>query len=114
MTFAVIIIAAIVSVILIKTALSTITTIDNNQNILKAEKTNYFADSCLQETLIQLKRDNAYAGGTLNILGGSCAVTIAGTDNTREISIEGNQSEYYRNITAQITLDPFQIVKWDY
>jgi len=71
----VLIVAAVFSVILIKTALSTITHLETKDISLNALKIQYFTEGCIQEALIQYDRDQTYTGGDFNIGTGSCNVS---------------------------------------
>ncbi|MFH0779395.1 MAG: hypothetical protein V1928_00880 [Parcubacteria group bacterium] len=110
---AVIIITAVVSVILVKTSLNALTGLNNsvvNMNGMNAE---YQADSCAQEALLNLNRDNTYAGGNFALGSGNCVVIVSGSDNTRTINATGILNNYYRSLNINVTLSPFAITSWD-
>lgn len=110
----VVIICAILSVITIKVALTKITQLEITEASLSGLASQRLAEGCLQDALIQLNRNNSYAGGILAIGGGgSCVVSISGVGNTRTISVTGNLNNYYHTLTVDATLAPFEIITWD-
>jgi len=63
------------------------------------------ADSCMNESLIRLRRDWYYAGGTLALGGSSCTITVSGTSpTTRLVSASSTVGAASRAIRASVTL----------
>ena len=63
-------------------------------------------ESCLNDTLIRLRRDSSYSGGTLNVSSGSCTITITDVSAT-EKSIEivtSVQNSYFQRLTANVEI----------
>ncbi|MFH1142360.1 MAG: hypothetical protein ABIH67_02795 [Candidatus Uhrbacteria bacterium] len=114
MILAVIIISAVISTIVISISLGTVTLLEKSDTVLRGEQTRYYVEGCMQEALLQLSMDTAYAGGILNLGGSTCTVAISGSGNTRTITVEGNNNDYYRQINADVTLKPFSLDLWDY
>ena len=113
MIVSIIIIAAIISIIVVKTSLSSITQLGSSDIALKGESVKYYTEGCMQEALIQLNRDNTYSGGVLNLGSGSCNVSVSGADNSRTVDVTGDLNNYYHNIIVDVVLDPFSISTWD-
>ena len=60
----------------------------------------YLADSCLDEALVRLKRDDAYAGGNFSLFTGNCQISIAAQSDRRTISITARQGDNVRRLEA--------------
>ena len=114
MILAVVIISAVISTILVSISLGTITLLEKSDTVLRGEQTRYYVEGCMQEALIQLSMDNSYAGGTLNLGGSTCIVSVSAAGNTATITVDGNNNDYYRQINADVTLKPFSLDLWDY
>lgn len=70
------------------------------------KETYVVAESCLNDTLIRLRRDSSYSGGTLNVSAGSCTITISDVSAT-EKSIEvvsSIQNTYFQRLTANVEI----------
>jgi hypothetical protein len=61
------------------------------------------ADGCMEEALNRLRKDDAYAGGSLNLGSGSCIISISGLGSTRTITVIGTVEEYNKKISSDIT-----------
>lgn len=72
------------------------------------------ADGCMEEALEQLRINNAYNGGELNLGAGSCIISIVVSGNERTISVFGTVGAYNKKIEANITLidDVITINNW--
>lgn len=110
---AVIIITAVISVILVKTSLSALTGLNGSVVDLNGLNAEYQAESCGQEALISLNRDNAYAGGNFALGAGNCIIIVSGSANARTINATGVLNNYYRSLNINVTLSPFAITTWD-
>lgn len=64
------------------------------------------AESCLEDTLIRLRRDSSYSGGTLNVSAGSCTITITDVSGTeKNITIVSSiQNSYFQRLTANVEI----------
>jgi hypothetical protein len=60
-------------------------------------------NGCAEEALLNAKNDETYEGGTLEILGGTCEVTIEKEDVTWILTVTGEKAGYER--TLVITLE---------
>ena len=109
-----IIVGSLLSVVVIKLALGALIRLENTQESLRGTNSELYADSCLQEALIHLSRDNTYAGGALNLNGGTCTAVVSGAGNNRTVSVVGIWSNMYSySLKADVTLSPFKIITWD-
>jgi hypothetical protein len=65
-----------------------------------------FADSCIEEGMVRLKRDAHYPGGSLTINNIACEIQITElNDNQYQISADAlSENNYYRHIDAVITI----------
>lgn len=75
----------------------------------------FTADGCLEEAILRIKLLHNYAGGNLNLNGGSCTINIEPAQTScvnkpvlsrdyRTISIEANVNNYIRNLIAEVNL----------
>ncbi len=110
---AVVIITAVFTVMAISTALSTITHLDKADVSLAGQRARFYVEGCLQEALIQLNRDSFYSGGNLALGSGSCAIVIAGSENSRTVTVTGSLNDYYYEIIAEVSLEPFNLTSVD-
>lgn len=113
MIIAVIIIGAIVSVVLVETALTSITELQNASIYAQGVAARIQAESCMDEGLIQVNRDNDYFGETLNLGSGTCDITITGVGNTRTVEVTGELDGFEHTLSAAVTLDAFKVDEWD-
>ncbi|HAZ28256.1 MAG TPA: hypothetical protein DCY48_00565 [Candidatus Magasanikbacteria bacterium] len=112
MVIAVIILAGVISVVLIGVALSTLTHLNQRDIAFTGIQTEFHMESCVQEALIQLKRDTAYAGATIVLGEGNCTIAVSGSDNIRTIQIIGTLKQFTREVTIMVTLSPWAITDW--
>jgi len=83
----------------------------------KGNETLKIAEGCIEESLLRL-RDNAnYTGGSLNVGDGSCAITISDTGADRTIDVEAEITtpvDYIRNIrvTVKRVGNSINVVSW--
>ena len=113
MILMVIIFAAIISVVLVKTALSSITQVETLNVSLQKTESKLLNNACTQEALIQLNRDETYIGGALTFGEGTCNITISESEGNYTLEITSNINNLYATTTVVSTLDPFTIVSWD-
>lgn len=112
MMIVIILIAAIISVVVISTSLSSISHLEGSQSVEESIRGEYSIEGCVSEALIQLKRDASYGGGTSNVGGVICTIGVSGVDNSRSIVISGLLGNYTQQWTLNVTLEPFVITSW--
>ena len=72
-------------------------------------------DGCLEEALLQLSRDNAYAGGSYDVDGADCTVSVSGADNQRTIALNAFEGDFYHHFIVDVQLAPqFGILNFSY
>lgn len=113
MIITVIIIATVLSVVLIRISLMAITEVSRYDLSLTDRSAKLLTESCLQEALISLNRDNEYLGGVLNLSGGSCMIVVDGIGNSKTVLINSNFNNYYDSLRIELVLKPFAIINWD-
>lgn len=109
----VIIVSAIISVILISISLSSITRLESNSVSLQGTRAKILAESCAEEALIQLNRNNSYLGASFTLGTGSCTVGVEDSGANKILSISGAIENYTHSLNIEASLSPFQIVQWD-
>lgn len=107
---AVLVISAIILLISISLVLSSIDEITMSSSEEYSQGALAIADSCLEEALLSLNRNNNYSGAILNLGDGSCTIEIEGTGNQRVISVYAELNHYVRKLKAEVTLSPFALV----
>ncbi len=109
----VLIMASVFSVVLIKITIQSIIYLETST--LEVQKTHFdtLQLSCIQENLLNLTRNQAYQGGTLDIFSGTCLSTINENGAYLEINMTTTQNELTDNI--KVTFDPATktIMAWD-
>jgi len=74
------------------------------------------ADSCAEEALIRLSRDNTYSGGSLTLGDVACTITVTGTPcGTCSIDAEASVAGFTRNIQAGVSVSgtTIDITSWE-
>ena len=113
MILSVIIMTSVITVIVVRTTLSSLTRIETRGVGLISGKIAYLSQSCLDEALISLNRDNSYIGTTFSLDAGDCDIVVSGSGNTRTIDITATIDNYSQDIQADVTLDPFGVDSWE-
>lgn len=72
------------------------------------------ADGCAEDVLLQLRNDRQYAGGTFLRSEGTCLVSIAGTQESRLLTITATISRWSHVllITVNLTTPRIAILDW--
>ncbi len=109
----VLVVSAIISVIIISISLSSITRLENTNTALQGTRAKILTESCSEEALIRLNRDNTYSRGSLSLETGVCSIAITTVGGNKEIAVTGTLNGYTHTLTIETSLSPFQIVKWD-
>lgn len=113
MIITVIIIMAVISIIVIQTALTSLSLINISQVNSRGQEVKNQSESCLQEALVQIHRDDTYSGGLFTLGTGTCNVIVSGVDNNRSIQVLGSRENFSYPLNIEITLTPFAIIEWD-
>ncbi len=80
----------------------------------QSDQSSTISDSCVNESLLQLKRNNAWNGGTLNLGGGTCTVVVTGSDSAKTISISSTVGQSVRKtiVTATVSGTNVTVTSW--
>lgn len=114
MILSVIIISALISVIMVRVAVGSLASLNNFSINLKSAKIKNLAETCVDEALLSLSRDDAYPGGALTYSDGTCAVTVSGVDNNRTLTVGATDTDgRAKTLTVTVTLSPFAITGWE-
>lgn len=62
------------------------------------------ADGCGEEALARLRKNSVYAGETITVGDGSCAITVTGSGVDRTVASTATIGSYTKKIEMQITL----------
>lgn len=78
-----------------------------------SQKTFFHADSCAEEAMIRLNRNNVYVGETFNIDNTVCTVTASGSGVVRTLRVSAERNEYEKIIEVSVRLFPqFTLLSW--
>lgn len=113
MVIVVLIISTVVSIILVQTAITSLGELAVSDISLNSKKSYFRAAGCLEEGLLQLSRDDTYAGGIVELPDGLCNVEIAGVDNNRTINAYVILDDYQVTMRAEVTMYPFTLNSWE-
>ena len=102
---AVLVIIAATTVIALSVGMSGISEVQSGLYINQGNDTLHFADSCAEEAYYRLKLDSTYTGGTVDLGGNSCTITVSGGGSTRTITAEAVIGNFTRTITSDVTLE---------
>jgi hypothetical protein len=70
-------------------------------------------DSCGDEALNRLNRNNSYTGELLDVGTTSCAITVTGSGTTRTIDIAADNAGYFLDLEIGVTIYPtFSVDSW--
>ena len=109
----IIVIASIVSIVAIKTSLSSISHLEKSTTSLTNNTVSSSIESCFEDSLLRLNWDNSYVGDSYTLGDVNCSVVISGSGNARTINVTAIVENNTENITADVTLSPFSITKYD-
>jgi Flp pilus assembly pilin Flp len=63
------------------------------------------AESCAEEAMVRLSRNNSYAGGSLTVGDAQCAIAVTGTPcGVCAIDVKAVGNSFTRNIRANVTI----------
>lgn len=74
------------------------------------------AESCVEETILRLSRDNSYTGGTLVLGDVSCTMTVTGVPcGTCTVEVNAIGDDFTRNIRTDVTAlgSTVDILSWE-
>lgn len=108
-------ILAVATLVILSVFLVTVIQTQSGFNQRRGNETSQLSESCLELTILNLLRDPQYNGGTLQELGGSCIIEIAGT-NPKTVKATGNfDNRYFKTAEAQVSFDSLgrlTIISW--
>jgi len=114
MILTVLIISALISVVMIRIAIGSLASLNNFSVDLKSAKIKNLTETCVDEALLSLSRDDAYPGGALTYSDGTCTVAVSGVGNNRTITVNATDSDgRAKSLTITVTLSPFAITAWE-
>lgn len=114
MLLIVIIFASVFLLVVSNASFSSLTSLKNSQVNIEEVKIKEFTEGCSEEGLLQLSRNSQYKGGTYNLKGGTCDISVSGTSSSRTLSVTGTLSNLSQNYDIEVNMDPFEITKWQY
>lgn len=76
----------------------------------RSQETLAIADGCLQETLLRLARNGAYAGGAMTVGGGNCTMTVTTAGLQQTIAVTATLGRWTRKLQAQVNVAGGRVV----
>lgn len=87
-----------------------------NQSAQLGTTTILSAESCVEEAMLRLSRNNTFAGGSLTVGEVACTISVTGTPcGTCTIDVEANSQNYTRRMQAnvQVTGSVVNVINWN-
>lgn len=112
LTIVAIVIAAAFVVLTIGAATRTLTQLDVGVTAATGSAAASAADGCVEEALLQLRRDSAYVGGTATVGDAACTITVNGSGGSRTVTVTGTVGTATRTVTVGVALSPFAVTSW--
>lgn len=113
---AIIVITAMIVVISVSLGLATLSQLEIGFSEQRGDDVLVAAESCTEEAVLRLSRDNTYSGGSLTVGDIACTITVTGTPcGTCTISSEASAVGYTRRIEAgvSVTGNAVDIQSWE-
>ena len=108
----VIVIAAVFVSLAAGASIRTLTQLDVGVTVADGGAMTAAGDGCVEEALLQLRRDTAYTGGSVIVGDASCAILVAGSGASRTITATGTVGELTRTVTVGVAMSPFALTSW--
>lgn len=112
LTIVVIVIAAAFVVLTVGAATRTLTQLDVGVTAATGSAATSASDGCVEEALLQLRRDSAYVGGTATVGDATCTIGVSGTGGSRTLTVTGAVGSATRAVTIGAALSPFAVTSW--
>lgn len=90
----------------------TLTQLDGGEAIAGGAAAASAVDGCVEEALLQLRRDYGYVGGVATVGDAACSIAVSGSGGIRTIVATGTVGAVARTITVGVAWDPFRITSW--
>lgn len=103
----VLVVLALVIVFLASTQIVSTTSLQSTLANRLGVESYYVAESCLEDTLLILRSDSSYTGGSINIADGVCTIGITdtGTDE-KTIDIQASTlNTYFQNLIVEVMIE---------
>ena len=106
----VIIVGASTLIMAISSALLGMGELDLGYTMGRSEETLVLTDGCVEEALLQIKRNTSYIGESLVLSNGSCIISVVSSGSDRIITVVGTVENYNKKIEVTLTLSGNQII----
>lgn len=112
LTVVVIIIAAAFVTLAVAGSLRTLTQLESGVAVVMGGAVAVATDGCVEEALLQLRRDAAYPGGNVTVGDVGCTVAVSGSGASRTITATGTIGALSRTVTVGVAMSPFALTSW--
>ncbi|MBI4713857.1 hypothetical protein HY771_01595 [Candidatus Uhrbacteria bacterium] len=106
---------AVLVLVVSRVALTGLDELAANQSAQIGTTTILSAESCAEEALLRLSRDNSYAGGSLTVGEVACTISVSGTPcGSCTVDVTASASNYTRRIQADVSVTgpAVNVVNW--
>jgi hypothetical protein len=84
---------------------------------MKGQEVLKIAEGCVEESLLRLRREADYLGGSLNLGSGSCTINVTGVGNQKTVDVVGTivgPPQFVRKIqiTAKRLGNSINVINW--
>lgn len=100
----VVVIMALVVLIVTAVALAGITTLEHGFSEQVSTDVILSSETCAEEAIMRLQRDNSYAGGSLTVGDVSCTISVSGSGGTRTIDVVATEQNYTRRLSVGLSI----------
>ncbi|MDO8425281.1 MAG: hypothetical protein Q7T01_02085 [bacterium] len=112
LTLVVLVIATAFVVLAVGASFRTLTQLDISVTAAEGGVAASAIDGCVEEALLQLRRDAAYAGGSTTIGDAACIIVVSGSDGWRTVAVTGTIGSISRAVTVGVAMSPFVLTSW--
>jgi hypothetical protein len=110
----VIILSSVILMLAVNVTLLGISSQGNVFYISKSGQVFVEGEGCVEEALLQLKRNADYTGGALTAGSVSCTAVVSGTGSNRTVAVIATAGDFTRDFALTVQIDPaFAILNWD-
>lgn len=112
LTIVAIVIAAAFVILAVGASSRTLTQLDIGVTAAGGSAAASAAGGCVEEALLQLRRDAAYVGGSATVGDAACTIAVSGSGGSRTLTITSTVGTATHTGTVGAALSPFAVTSW--
>ena len=112
----IIVLLAVMVLVVSRVALTGLDELAANQSSQLGTTNVLSAESCVEEVMLRLSRDNTYGGGSLSMGDTSCTMSVSGTPcGSCTIDVTANALNFTRRVRAEVTVtgSVVDVINWN-